>query len=218
MPWLIEAGPFTASDGEGRLLFSEVVVRLPESEAVLLQGSSGSGKTTLLRHVAALDGGSAVNRTLSGDSYSGNNLPTWRSRVTLLAQDAPMLPGSVQHNLEFAYRFRNAATREFEIERALDLMESVRLEVPLTRDITTLSGGERHRLALVRALLWDPPVLLADEPVSGLDPEGEAACLELLLRFGRRPGHTLLLVHHDHDGDARTDAKIRLSGGRAEWS
>jgi len=221
MELLLEAGPFSARDGEGRLLFSDAIVRLRPASAVVLDGPSGSGKSTLLRHVTALADSSrgpdrAAVRTLQGEPYQGETLPTWRTRVTLVAQDAPMLPGSVQHNIEFPYRFRSSPTRTFDIERARSLMEQAGLQIPFDRDVSTLSGGERHRLALVRGLLWDPPVLVADEPLSGLDAETELTCFELMLGFARRPGHALLVVLHRHELKARADARIRLANGRLE--
>jgi ABC-type lipoprotein export system ATPase subunit len=220
MEWLMEAGPFSARDGEGRLLFSDAVVKLPSAAAVVLDGPSGSGKSTLLRHVTGLSddptssGCGAAARTLKGEAFQGESLPVWRTRVTLAAQDAPMLPGSVRHNLEFSYRFRCAGNRGFDVDRARSLMDQVGLEIPVDRDVSTLSGGERHRLAVVRGLLWDPAVLVADEPLSGLDADAAATCFELLLEFAHRPGHALLAVLHHRELRERADVRIRLEDGR----
>jgi ABC-type lipoprotein export system ATPase subunit len=189
---------------------------------VVLDGPSGSGKSTLLRHVTGLtngsgsSGGGTAVRTLKGDSFHGESLPLWRTRVTLVAQDAPMLPGSLRHNLEFPYRFRSAATRTFAVDHARSLMHEVGLEIPVDRDVSTLSGGERHRLALVRGLLWDPAVLVADEPLSGMDSDSASTCFELLSSFAHRPGHALLVVLHHRELGARADAKIHLEDGRLE--
>ena len=125
-----------------------------------------------------------------------------------------MLPGTVRHNLEFPYRFRSAEKRRFDIDRARSLMNEVGLEIPVDRDVSTLSGGERHRLAVVRGLLWDPAVLVADEPLAGLDADAAATCFELLLGFARRPGHALLAVLHRRELGARADARIHLDDGR----
>lgn len=222
MDWLLEAGPFSARDGEGRVLFSDARLQLPAATAVVLDGPSGSGKSTLLRFVSALTngsggaGGKAVDRTLMGEAFQGESLPVWRTRVTLVAQDAPMLPGTVRHNLEFPYRFRSAARRTFDEDRARSLMREVGLEIPADRDVSTLSGGERHRLAIVRGLLWDPAVLLADEPLSGLDTDAATACFELLLKFAHRPGHALLTVLHRSDLGARAEVRVHLRDGRLE--
>jgi len=216
MPHLLEAGPFEARDGEGRLLFADADICLDEGRATALEGPSGSGKSTLLRHLVGLVHGSTeATRRLSGEEYRRASLPTWRANVTLLAQDAPMVPGSVRANLELPHRLRAGGRRRPDSDRARQLLEAVGLgHLPDARDVTTLSGGERHRLALARGLLWDPPVLLADEPLAGLDDRTAATCFDLLLAFGRRPRHALLVVlHHGELGD-RVDATVRLERGR----
>lgn len=215
MSAFLQCGPFSARDGEGRVLFDDATVELPEGLCVALEGPSGSGKSTLLRQLAALDPASAAGRKLAGRSFEGSALPEWRARVTLLAQDAPMLPGTVRDNISFPFRQRAGGERVFDEDDAVRLMTEVGLErLPLDRDVRTLSGGERHRLGLVRGLLWDPPVLVADEPLSGLDPDSAAACFELLLRFARRPGRMLLCALHYRDLGAKADRRILLADGR----
>jgi ABC-type lipoprotein export system ATPase subunit len=88
--------------------------------------------------------------------------------------------------------------------------------LPVDRDVRTLSGGERHRLALVRGLLWDPPVLVADEPLSGLDIDSAVACFELLLSFAHREGHAVLCALHSQELSIRAERRIRLEQGRLE--
>ncbi len=220
MPSFLVAGSFSARDGEGRVLFSDAGIELEESRATVLEGASGTGKSTLLRLVAGLQQSALdVQRRLSGADFSGSRLPSWRSRVTLMAQDAPMIPGTIGDNLELPFRLRNRGDRVFHIDRAEGLLQKVGLgRLPLTREVITMSGGERHRLALARGLLWDPPVLLADEPLAGLDDETAASCFDLLLDFARRPGHALLVVLHHRELVAKTDGVIGLVGGRLEAS
>ena len=208
-------GPFSARDGEGRVLFEEASVSLAEGQCVVLEGFSGSGKSTLLRHVTALAWGPEADRRLDGTSYACAELPAWRAQVTLVAQDAPMIAGTVLDNLEFVFAQRAGCDKSFGDVGAAELMGQVGLErLPFDREIRTLSGGERHRLALVRGLLWDPPVLVADEPLSGLDPEIAEICFELMLAFARRPGRLLVCSLHDPRMNARADHRLRLSGGR----
>ena len=127
------------------------------------------------------------------------------------------IDGSVGDNLELPFRLKGGGRRELDRERASRLLEAVGLGAIAThRDVSTLSGGERHRLALVRGLLWDPPVLLADEPLAGLDDDAAERCFDQLLRFAHRSGHALLVVlHHGEPGD-RVDRTIRLAGGGLE--
>jgi putative ABC transport system ATP-binding protein len=215
MAAFLECGPFSATDGEGRVLFDNASIALADRQCIAVEGPSGGGKSTLLRHITALAHSPEASRRLGDTTYAGAELPAWRSRVTLVAQDAPMITGSVRDNLGFPFRLRAGRGRPFDDVRAAALMTQVGLEqLPFDREVRTLSGGERHRLALVRGLLWEPPVLVADEPLSGLDPEIATICFDLLLRFGRRPGRLLICVLHDTEMNTRVDHRLRLVGGR----
>ena len=128
-----------------------------------------------------------------------------------------MIVGSIDDNLRFPFSQGAGCARGFDDGRARELMAAVGLgRLPFDRQIRTLSGGERHRLALVRGLLWDPTVLVADEPLSGLDPDSVATCFELLLDFARRPERLLICTFHDPELNQRADARYRLDGGRLE--
>lgn len=215
---LLHCGPLSAHDGEGRTLFRDQVVDLEASALTLLEGPSGSGKSTLLRQLAGLvpaqDG--AVRR-LAGQEWPTAADPGWRAQVTLLAQDAPMVPASIEENLRFPFRLGASGARRWDPVRARDLLTEVELQgLALDRPVATLSGGERHRLALVRGLLWDPPVLLADEPLTGLDRPRALRCFRLLLEHARRPGRAVLCVLHEPVEGGRWDRLLRLRAGRLE--
>ena len=97
-----------------------------------------------------------------------------------------MIAGTVRDNLSFPFSQGVGRDKSFDALQAASLMTLVGLEqIPFDREVRTLSGGERHRLALIRGLLWDPRVLVADEPLAGLDPEIASVCFDLLLRFGK---------------------------------
>ena len=211
MPAFLQAGPFSARNGEGRQLFSDVTIEIVEGELVVLDGPSGSGKSTLLRQLVGMVPTENLGREIAGEVFPPLELPRWRSRVTLVAQDAPMLAGTLGENLEFPFSQRHGCTRTKDLERKSELLELVGLgAIPEDRDVGTLSGGERHRLALVRGLLWNPPVLIADEPLSGLDEDTATSCFELLLEFAHRTGHAVLCVLHDRALGSTADRRIGL--------
>lgn len=217
MTAFFECGPFSARDGEGRVLFEDVSLSLTDGQCVAIEGPSGGGKSTLLRHLTGLAWSPDAGRRLDGVDSPCAQLPVWRSQVTLVAQDAPMLAGSVRENLSFPFSQRVGKGRGFDEDGAVRLLESVGLgRLPLDREIRTLSGGERHRIALVRGLLWDPAVLVADETLSGLDPEAVMASFDLMLTFARRPGRLVICVFHEPALNARADRHLRLANGRLE--
>jgi ABC-type lipoprotein export system ATPase subunit len=211
MSVLLVAGPFSARDGEGRTLFEDVILELQEGQLTVLEGPSGSGKSTLLRQLVGMVSTDGVVRELAGQGYTEQRLPLWRSRVTLVAQDAPMLAGTVAENIRFPFAQGCSDGRKPDEGRLSELMARTGLAaIPQERPVGTLSGGERHRLAVVRGLLWEPPVLVADEPLSGIDEEAAVACFDLLLDFARRPGRAALVVLHDRSLAHRADRVVPL--------
>jgi putative ABC transport system ATP-binding protein len=217
MPSFLECGPFSAVDGEGRVLLEDVSLDLEASQCVAIEGPSGGGKSTLLRHLTGLAWSPDAVRRLDGTDYPCDRLPVWRSKVTLVAQDAPMISGTIMENLAFPFSQKIGCERTFDEDEVLRLLEAVDLDrLPSDREIRTLSGGERHRIALVRGLLWAPPVLVVDEPLSGLDPETVAASFELLLKIARTLGRLVVCVFHDPELNQRADRHFRLADGRLE--
>ncbi len=209
------AGPLHAARGDGNLLFSEAELSFPESSLVIISGESGCGKSTLLKQVAGLVKGRGVRRILRGRCFEEEDLPCWRSRVVLMMQDAPVMSGTVRFNLDFPYSLENASNRCFNADRARELMGLSGLShVDMDSDVTHLSGGERHRLALVRALLWNPDVILADEPLSGLDAATAEACMKLLAVFAHAPGHGVVSVMHEKIGATEADLHLGIQNGR----
>lgn len=218
MSVLLRCGPLSGHDGEGRVLFDGVEVTLEDRGVTVLEGVSGSGKSTLLRMMAGLlPTPRDVRRELRGRGFEQRELPAWRAQVTLLAQDAPVLPGSVEDNLRAPFALKSADGRRYDEGRSLQLLAAAGLdEIPRDREARSLSGGERHRLALVRGLLWDPPVLLADEPLAGLDPEATERCWALLQQHALRGGHGVVAVLHGPVLAGKTVRRVRLLRSRLE--
>jgi ABC-type multidrug transport system ATPase subunit len=217
MPLLLEAGPFAAVTDTGRQLFEGVTVRLEAGGVTVLEGPSGAGKSTLLRRLVGLDPAPDSRRSLDGEAFESSRLCVWRSRVTLLPQDAPVLPGPVREDLAFPYELKAAGGRTFEADRAREVLDAVGLgEIDLDRLTSDLSGGERHRLALARGLLWAPRVLVADEPLAALDSDTAARCWKLMREFAHAEGHAVLTTLHDPSRAADADHRLVLSGGRLE--
>ena len=156
---------------------------LAGGECLVIQGSSGSGKTLLLRAIADLDPNSG-SITLDGVARDTISAPQWRRRVAYV----PAEPG---------WWADTVAPYFADWRDAEPLTESLGLP-PSCRDasLSTLSTGELIRLALVRALVLDPMILLLDEPTGALDPEA-AGAIEALIAKRRSAGVGVLWVTHD---------------------
>lgn len=183
-------------------LFSELSLSVPAGAVVTVMGRSGVGKSTLLDMVGGHlpHGFSATGRvTLNGRDVTA--LPAEARRIGILFQDALMFPHlSVGDNLAFglARRVRGRAARRAAVEAALDQAGLGGLH---DRDPATLSGGQRARAALMRAMLAEPLALLLDEPFSKLDAGLRAEIRGFVFDHGRTRGIPVLMVTHD-EGDA----------------
>jgi len=155
-------------------------------ECLAVEGPSGAGKTLLLRALADLD---AAEGRVVVDGQERCELPAyeWRRRVRYCAAEPAWWSDTPRGCMPAG----TPASRLDRLMRQLDLDPAL-----LDRPITKLSTGERQRLALVRALLDEPAVLLLDEPTGALDPQSRAL-VEELIRFQLLSGRSVVLVSHD---------------------
>jgi ABC-type sugar transport system ATPase subunit len=185
---------------------------LEPGERLVLLGASGAGKTTLLRAIAGLAPLVAGRLTVGGRDVTDH--PAESRDAVYLHQTPLLFPHlSVFENVAFPLRIRGRPEPEVRATVA-ELLESVRLEGLSGRRPHTLSGGQRHRVALARAMAARPAVLLLDEPLTALDPslreEVRATLVSLQARY--RPG--LVIVTHDLEDAAVLGDRIGvLLGG-----
>lgn len=186
-----------------KLRFVEATGYLQEGGVLNVCGPSGSGKTTLLRVLARLKAADKGEVLFRGQSWRNFAPVDWRRMVLYLAQKPAIFDGSVLQNLALPYEL--AALKKnglrFDRDRATELMEHVLLGSELLdQDARTLSGGEAARLALVRAMLIDPQVILMDEPLAALDQKSAAAVLKLVGQWlAHQEGRGIVLVSHTGD-------------------
>lgn len=167
-------------------------------------GPSGSGKTTLLYLIAGVlvpERGSIAVGTRRVDEL-GDAARRWFriARIGFVFQDFELLDYlDVRENVLLPYLISPALEVTSDVRsRADQLLTELGLGDKLARRITALSQGERQRVAICRALLPSPKVLLADEPTGNLDPETSRRIVDLLVERSRRDGTTLVCVTHDH--------------------
>jgi len=180
----------------------EVVVsgRVAGGGVLGVRGPSGAGKTTLLRTLSRLQPCAGGEAYLKEQSWLAIPGPQWRAGVHYLAQKPVIFDGTVSDNLARPFETRLLSQKKFDKNTAGQIMEQLLLDPGLwNQDARTLSGGEASRLALVRALLIDPPVLLLDEPTAALDGKSREAFYRLLSVWLDSPGRAALLVSHNDD-------------------
>jgi len=203
------------SRGFGSLLaLDDLSLAIDEGEWVAVTGPSGSGKTTLLNILAGLDRPSAGTVRVGGLDLSGlavRDRARYRQQtVGLVFQQFHLIPYlDALENVMLA-QYVHSTTDRGEAEEAL---RRVGLAERLDHLPSQLSGGEQQRVCIARALINQPPLILADEPTGNLDAVNEAVVMTLLADLHRR-GHTLVLVTHDPSIAARAGREIRLEHGR----
>jgi putative ABC transport system ATP-binding protein len=191
-----------------------VSFEVEKGEWLALMGPSGSGKTTLLNILGGLDSASSGQVTVDGEdvaSLAGASLASFRARkVGFVFQQFHLVPYlTALENVMLAQYF-HSMTDQGEARRAL---ERVGLGERADHLPKQLSGGEQQRVAVARALINEPAILLADEPTGNLDAANEQIVLELFESL-RAQGHTIVMVTHDEDVGNRADRRMDLKYGR----
>ena len=212
--------PFLHIDGI-RKTYGEVVatdhveLAIAEGEFMTFLGPSGSGKSTTLYILAGFQDPSAGDIRLHGQSILAT--PSHRRNLGMVFQRYTLFPHlSVGENVAFPLRVRRMGRTDIaeKVRRALAL---VRLEGFEDRMPAHMSGGQQQRVALARALVYDPPVLLMDEPLSALDKKLREEIQVEIRRIHQETGVTILYVTHDQEEALRLSDRIAVfNRGRIE--
>ena len=179
----------------------DVSLSVPQGEFLALLGSSGSGKSTLLNLVAGLDrptsGAIFANGQNLGELSSIELARYRRNTIGMIFQSFNLLPRmTLEENVELPLRLAEVERPE-RASRVLDALERVRLTHRVGHRPAELSGGEQQRVAISRALVNRPQILLADEPTGNLDSATGEAILRLLRDLREQMGMTVVMVTHE---------------------
>jgi putative ABC transport system ATP-binding protein len=194
---------------------------VPAGSFSAIIGKSGSGKSTLLGVVSGLEKADAGRVVVQGHDLSSLDeagMADLRRRAFgIVFQSFNLIPSlsALENTLlpTFFYKTTPVAARH---RRAVGLLAQVGLGDRMHHRPSELSGGEQQRVAMARALVNEPSILLADEPTGNLDVETGAAILELLLDMSRAHATTLVVVTHDPDIAAKADTIIEMKDGRIQ--
>ena len=203
----------------GNPILNGVSLELGGSEVIALLGPSGSGKTTLLRAIAGLEvpdaGRIALGEEVLFDRERGIEVPAERRQLGLVFQSYALWPHrTVFENVAYGLRLRKLAAREIR-PRVLGTLEQLGLGGLADRHPHQLSGGQQQRVALARAIVYEPRVLLLDEPLSNLDAKLREEARAWLRELIARLGISAVCVTHDQvEALALADRILLLDEGR----
>ena len=190
---------------KSKKILNDITLSITKGSIIALIGPSGSGKTTLLR---------CINRLIEIDKgaiiYKNQNITTidpitLRKDIGFVHQESIMLPGSVYDNIAYGLQLQNNHNDDL-IKTAM--RHAGIDEKYLTQEASTLSGGEKKRVALARAIALKPKILLLDEPTSGVDPKKITTVEHNIISFTKTLGLTVLWVTHNIEQAKRVATHI----------
>lgn len=192
-------------------------LHINKSDVVSIVGPSGAGKTTLLQIMGTLDqpdSGSVVLNGVAIEELKSKELAEFRNRqVGFVFQFHQLLPEfTALENVMIPAYIGHASTRDAR-ERARDLLDFMGLSDRVSHKPNELSGGEKQRVAVARALVNNPAVVFADEPSGSLDSKNKNELHQLFFDLRDKFGQTFVIVTHDDELAALTDRTIHMKDG-----
>ena len=198
-----------------------VTFEVPGGSFVTLLGPSGSGKTTVLRCIAGVEepdyGKLEINGRVVFSSEAGVDVPPEKRNVGMVYQSYALWPHmSVFENVAYPLRVRRTPGPEIE-KMVLQVLDELEISGVKDRLPSTISGGQQQRVALARALVYNPSVLLLDEPLSNLDDQLRQNVRDDLKLLQKRIGITTIYVTHDkNEALSLSDKIVLLNGGQVD--
>ena len=185
-----------------QVIFSDFNLHVKPKERLVILGASGSGKSTLLRLIAGFIAPQQGTVYLNDKCVSNNEkiiIPPHKREVSMLFQELALWPHlNVEENIAFPLKVKGIA-KSIQQARVKEMLCLVELEGYQKRHISTLSGGQQQRIALARALISTPQILLMDEPLSSLDKTLNQSLRKKIIALQQKIGFTLVYVTHNQE-------------------
>ena len=195
--------------GDQRIIFDGMTAVFPSGEFSVIMGKSGVGKSSLLNLISGIDLPDKGRITIGPHRVSEMNdtqrIIFRRQHIGFVYQSFNLIPVlTVLENVTLVAEL-DGVSRRIAREKAISLLDKVGLSDRCRRYPDNLSGGEQQRVAIVRSLVNDPDILLADEPTGNLDQETGNLVLEMLTDLAKNSGKTLIMVTHSPEAIAYAD-------------
>ncbi|MDE6460068.1 MAG: ABC transporter ATP-binding protein [Paramuribaculum sp.] len=196
-----------------------VNLEVEKGEFISIMGPSGCGKSTLLNIIGLLDnpttGSIEINGTTT-DKMSDSKLCAFRnSNLGFVFQSFHLIPSlNVMDNVELPLIYRSGLSEKERKAKVKEVLERVGLGHRMKHMPSQLSGGQCQRVAVARAIVGNPEIILADEPTGNLDSKMGAEVMDLLHKLNKEDGRTIVMVTHNEEQAKQTDRIVRFFDGR----
>ena len=194
-----------------------VSLEIQRGSFTVILGRSGSGKSTFLNLMAGLDtptSGSLIVDDKDLSHYNSKQLAKYRSGVGVIFQSYNLLPNL--NTLENILMGSWAGGKKGDKDQAMNLLKLVGLEHRANANVKTLSGGEKQRVAICRALMDDPKILFCDEPTGALDTANENQVKDLLIKLNKEQGITIVMVTHNPEFAGIAGRIVTMKDGKID--
>ncbi|WP_299555995.1 ABC transporter ATP-binding protein [Seonamhaeicola sp.] len=200
-------------------VLKDINFEVNKGEFVAITGKSGSGKSTLMYLLSTMDNDYEGNITINGQQVTGLNqkqLADFRNEhIGFVFQFHYLLPEfTVLDNLMLPALKLNKKPKEEIEHRALELINLLDVKGQEKKLASRLSGGQQQRIAIARAMMNEPAIIMGDEPTGNLDSKNANVVIETFRHLAKELGQTIIAVTHDHDFAKRCDRIIELADGR----
>lgn len=196
------------------IIIDDICLDVDKGDCISIIGESGGGKSTFLRLLADLISPSKGEIKYIGKNYLSYDPIELRRKISYCTQLPYLFRNTVKENLEFPFKIRK---KEVDKNRIKELLEVFNLdETYLSKDINSLSGGEKQRISLIRNLIFIPDILLLDETTSALDDDN-AIIVEKYIKKLNESGVTIIWVTHNDEQSKRIfNKRIVMENGKIE--
>ena len=197
-----------------------ITLAIKKGEFVVVLGPSGCGKSTLLNIIAGLEEPDSGTVLVDQHDYAKmkkkEKVRLHREKIGMIFQAYNLIPTlNVLNNVTLPQMFINIRKKDRQ-KRALALLEKVGIKEHWKKLPTELSGGQQQRISIARAIINDPPLILADEPTGNLDTKSANNVMQILGELNRKEGKTIILVTHNPDNTRWGNHIIYMKDGRIE--